>query len=71
MDRTNKVTSAIFGLFDETFVTGHVNGEITLWCQKTGKKLESEFIHDNVVNDLQKSVDGDYLISGSKDTKAK
>lgn len=67
MDRYTKVTAAIFGIFDDTLVTAHANGEVSSWCQKTHEKKISFKHHESSINDLQRSIDGDFIITASKD----
>lgn len=68
----SKVTSAIFGPYDDTFITGHENGTVKLWDMKTYETLKTvDDQHDNVVNDIQMAHDRSAIITASKDTTAK
>lgn len=67
----SKITSMQWGPLDETIITGHENGVITLWDLKTGKELNSVNDHTSVINDMQMSVDGTMFVTASKDTTAK
>lgn len=68
----SKVTSAIWGPYDDTFITGHENGTVKLW---DAKSMETRAVvddqHDNVVNDIQLAHDKSAFITASKDTTAK
>lgn len=70
MDRNTKVTSAVFGSFDRHIITGHQNGEVNAWDEKTGEKVTSMKAHTMQINDMQKSVDGDFIVTASKDNSA-
>jgi len=67
----SKVTSMIWGNMDETIITGHENGQITLWDLRTGREVNSVNDHQGNINDLQLSKDGTMFVSSSKDTTAK
>lgn len=67
----SKITAMHWGTMDETIITGHENGQITLWDLRTGREVHSVHDHTSVINDLQMSKDGTMFVSSSKDTTAK
>uniref|UniRef100_A0A1L8DZI2 Eukaryotic translation initiation factor 3 subunit I n=1 Tax=Nyssomyia neivai TaxID=330878 RepID=A0A1L8DZI2_9DIPT len=68
---TSKVTSMQWGPLDETIITGHEDGQITVWDLRMGKEVNSVNDHTMVINDMQMSKDGTMFVSASKDTTAK
>jgi translation initiation factor 3 subunit I len=68
-DSTKKVTSAIWGLYDESIITGHANGDILQWDLNTLKPQVTS-PHSATVTDLQASTDMTSFLSASKDSKA-
>ncbi|KAH9512918.1 Eukaryotic translation initiation factor 3 subunit I [Bulinus truncatus] len=44
-----KITSAIWGPYEESIITGHENGEIQIFDVKTSKKQAISPLHDHVV----------------------
>lgn len=70
-DLPTKVTSALWGLLDETIVTGHENGLIATWDAKTGAQINKVAEHTKAINDLQWSKDQTMFISASKDFTSK
>lgn len=67
----SKITAMQWGALDETIITGHENGQITIWDVRTGREICSNNDHTANINDLQTSKDGTMCISSSKDTTAK
>lgn len=67
----SKITAMHWGTLDETIITGHENGQITLWDLRTGREINSVHDHTGSINDLQMSKDGTMFVSSSKDTTAK
>jgi len=67
----SKVSSSLWGLLDESIITGHERGEICQWDIKTGKKVNCVNEHRLTINDLQYNKDQTMLISASKDNTAK
>lgn len=67
----SKITSLLWGGLDETIITGHQNGQITIWDLRMGKELNSVTDHTSVINDMQMSKDGTMFVTASKDTTAK
>lgn len=67
----SKVTSMLWGPLDETIITGHENGQITLWDIRKGKELNSVNDHTSVINDMAMNKDGTMFVTASKDTSAK
>jgi len=67
----SKVTSLIWGAVDETVVTGHENGRLTLWDLKTMKVIETSDDHTGAISDMQPSKDGTMFVTASKDSTAK
>lgn len=68
---SSKITSAVWGPYEEYIITGHENGEICHYDLKSGDKINSCKEHSKQINDLQLSRDMSMLISASKDTTAK
>jgi len=66
-----KATSMLWGRLDETVISGHENGDIATWDMRTRKKLHLVSEHEKQINDMQMSKDGGFLITASKDTRAK
>jgi len=67
----SKVTSMQWGPLDETIITGHENGQITLWDIRVGKELNAVNDHTAGINDMQLNKDGTMFVTASKDTSAK
>lgn len=67
----SKITSMVWGSLDETIITGHENGQISLWDLRMGKELNSVNDHTGNINDMQTSKDGTMIVTASKDTTAK
>lgn len=66
-----KITSAVWGPYEEDIIAGHESGEIIQYDIKTGEKINAVKEHTKQINDLQLSLDYSMLISASKDTTAK
>ncbi|XP_064605657.1 eukaryotic translation initiation factor 3 subunit I-like [Liolophura sinensis] len=66
----SKVTSAIWGPYEEYIVTGHEDGDLCQFDVKTGKLLNSVREHKQI-NDIQTTSDYSMVITASKDTSAK
>jgi translation initiation factor 3 subunit I len=67
----SKVTSILWGAVDETVITGHENGKLTLWDLKTNKIVTTAEDHVGSINDMQACKDGTMFITASKDNTAK
>lgn len=67
----SKITSMLWGSLDETVITGHENGQITIWDLRKGRELTSVNDHSAGINDMQMHRDGTMLVTASKDTSAK
>jgi len=67
----SKVTSVLWGPVDETIITGHENGKLTLWDLKTNKEITTAEDHTANINDMQASKDGTMFITASKDNTSK
>lgn len=67
----SKITSMLWGALDETIVTGHENGQISLWDIRNGKEINSVNDHTAGINDMQMNKDGTMFVTASKDTSAK
>lgn len=67
----SKVTSMLWGALDETIITGHENGHISLYDVRNGKQINSVNDHTNSINDMQLNKDGTMFVTASKDTSAK
>lgn len=67
----SKVTSILWGPLDETIISGHEDGKITMWDLKMGKEVHSVHDHAASINDLQFNKDGTHFVSASKDCTAK
>lgn len=68
----SKITSMLWGALDETIITGHDNGQISIWdIRKGGREVNSVNDHTAGINDMQMSKDGTMFVTASKDTTAK
>ncbi|XP_055378462.1 eukaryotic translation initiation factor 3 subunit I [Condylostylus longicornis] len=67
----SKVTSMLWGPLDESIITGHENGQVTLWDIRIGKEINAVNDHTSVINDMQMNKDGTMFVTASKDTSAK
>lgn len=67
----SKITSMLWGALDETIITGHENGQISLWDIRKGKEINSVNDHTASINDMQMNKDGTMFVTASKDTSAK
>jgi translation initiation factor 3 subunit I len=68
---SSKITSMVWGALDESIITGHENGQISLWDLRTGKEINTVKEHTSGINDIQLSKDGTYFVTASRDTTAK
>ncbi|XP_072170525.1 eukaryotic translation initiation factor 3 subunit I-like [Diadema setosum] len=67
-----KITSAIWTHQDTAILTGHENGLLNLWDVKMQDIIESNSeIHTKSINDLQKHIKYDLVVTASKDNTAK
>lgn len=69
----SKVTSSIWGILEDTIVTGHDTGEVMIWDIRNAEKEMKVKTrpHMKTVMDLQKDVEGTTVISASKDYSSK
>ncbi|CAG9840401.1 unnamed protein product [Diabrotica balteata] len=67
----SRVSSILWDSLDESFITGHENGELIHWDLKTGKQLNKVREHDLLINDMQWNKDQTMFITASKDHTAK
>lgn len=67
----SKITSMLWGPLDETIITGHDNGQISIWDIRKGREVNSVNDHTAGINDMQMSKDGTMFVTASKDTSAK
>nr|XP_036214734.1 eukaryotic translation initiation factor 3 subunit I isoform X2 [Bactrocera oleae] len=68
----SKITSMLWGPLDETIITGHDNGQISIWdIRKGGREINSVNDHTAGINDMQMNNDGTMFVTASKDTSAK
>ncbi|XP_054772785.1 eukaryotic translation initiation factor 3 subunit I-like [Lytechinus pictus] len=69
---TSKITSAIWTFQDTAILTGHENGELTLWDIQMRDSIGSTIdIHQKQINDIQKHSKYDMVITASKDCTSK
>ncbi|XP_030837855.1 eukaryotic translation initiation factor 3 subunit I [Strongylocentrotus purpuratus] len=69
---TAKITSGIWTFQDTAILTGHENGELTLWDIKMQDCIGStQDIHQKAINDIQKHSKYDMIVTASKDCTAK
>ena len=67
-----KVLSTLWGQVDESFITGHENGNIVSWdLRNPGTILKENHVHKGQINDLQFNKDQTMFISASKDKTSK
>lgn len=67
----SKITSMLWGPLDETIITGHDNGQISIWDIRKGREMNSVNDHTAGINDMQLNKDGTMFVTASKDTSAK
>lgn len=67
----SKITSMLWGALDETIITGHDNGQISIWDIRKGREVNSVNDHTAGINDMQMNKDGTMFVTASKDTSAK
>jgi len=67
----SKITSVLWGPLDETIITGHDNGQISIWDIRKGREVNSVNDHTAGINDMQLNKDGTMFVTASKDTSAK
>ncbi|XP_075153706.1 eukaryotic translation initiation factor 3 subunit i [Haematobia irritans] len=67
----SKITSMLWGPLDETIITGHDNGQISIWDIRKGREVNSVNDHSAGINDMQMYKDGTMFVTASKDTSAK
>lgn len=67
----SKITSMLWGPLDETIITGHDNGQISIWDIRKGREVNSVNDHTASINDMQMYKDGTMFVTASKDTTAK
>ncbi|XP_065356145.1 eukaryotic translation initiation factor 3 subunit I [Calliphora vicina] len=67
----SKITSMLWGPLDETIITGHDNGQISIWDIRKGREMNSVNDHTAGINDMQMYKDGTMFVTASKDTSAK
>ena len=70
MDR-ERITRAFFHDVNRQIITAHENGTVRRWDTETGKCLQSEQIHDKIINDLKFSQDGTHFVTASTDKNAR
>lgn len=66
-----KITSAVWGPYNEFIVTGHEDGTLAQWDPMTGDMLRKSREHRGAINDIQLAPDHTMFISASKDCTAK
>jgi len=66
-----KAMASLWGICDETIVTGHHDGAINIWDLQTKSIVRSSHEHTNKIMDLQLNKDGTMFVSASKDQTAK
>lgn len=67
----SKITSLLWGPLDETIISGHENGDISIWDLRMGKEVNSVNDHMAQINDMQLSKEGTMFVTASKDCTAK
>lgn len=67
----SKITAALWANLDQSIITGHENGTISLYDLRNAKELNSVRDHTANINDMQMSKDGTMFVTASKDTSAK
>lgn len=68
---SSKAQQIIWGRRDDTLITSHADGTVTLWDARTMEILEQKKEHGNQINDMQVNHDSTFFITASKDTTAK
>ena len=69
--RDSKITSALWGQYDETIITGHDNGMLAKYDLKTQERVLQTYEHRGKINDIQLSDDQTMMIAASNDTTAR
>lgn len=67
----SKITSMLWGPLDETIITGHDNGQISIWDIRKSRELNSVNDHTAGINDMSMYKDGTMFVTASKDSSAK
>lgn len=67
----SKITSMLWGPLDETIITGHDNGQISIWDIRKGREVNSVNDHTAGINDMQLNKDRTMFVTASRDTSAK
>lgn len=67
----SKITSMLWGPLDETIITGHDNGQLSIWDVRKGREVNSVNDHTARINDMQMYKDGTMFVTACKDTSAK
>ena len=70
-DNLSKVLASLWGLLDETFITGDEAGFITHWDMRNYEIIKEVKAHQSQINDLQYNNDQTLFVSASKDKTAK
>ncbi|KAG5684318.1 putative E3 ubiquitin ligase complex SCF subunit sconB [Polypedilum vanderplanki] len=68
--KNSKITSMLWFL-DETIITGHENGLVSIYDTRMGREVNSVKEHTSVIQDMQLSRDMTMFVTASKDCTAK
>ena len=68
----SKASVAMWTALDKYIVSCHEDGSVCQWDPKSGERLHREpEVHEGTVMDMQKSLDGSYFVTASRDKTAK
>merc|ERR1712232_796543 len=68
---SHRITRAYFYDVNRQLITAHEDGSVRRWDVETGKHLQTNHIHEKIINDLKFSVDSSHFITASADKTAK
>lgn len=66
-----RITRAFFHDMNRQLITAHENGTVRRWDTETGKLLQTEALHEKIINDLKFSTDMTHFVTASTDKAAK
>jgi len=65
------ITRVLFHDVNRHLITTHADGTIRRWDVETGKKIQTEQLHEKSINDLRSNKDGSLFITASTDETSK
>lgn len=68
----SKATVAIWSALDQWIISAHEDGSVCQWDPKSGDlNYQIKGVHEGTVMDMQKSADGTYIVTASRDKTSK